>query len=130
MNRTLVLAGLLCLGGCSLHPGIAPPGPSVAEATARLPDIHAGPPASPHAPNTREVLNLYEEVVTRVQDRELRYRITQRISALQFEQACGVRALHPVEVLARAYREDGFPQRVASAGAEDGGNERHGADPR
>ncbi len=31
------------------------------------------------------------------------------LAALQFEQVCGRRALHPVEVLDRAYREDGFP---------------------
>ena len=34
------------------------------------------------------------------------------LAALQFEQACGRKALHPVEVLERAYREDGFPQKV------------------
>lgn len=34
------------------------------------------------------------------------------LAALQFEQACGVRALHPVEILARAYRPDGFPTSV------------------
>lgn len=32
------------------------------------------------------------------------------LAALQFEQACGQTALHPMEVLARAYRADGFPQ--------------------
>jgi Fe-S oxidoreductase len=31
------------------------------------------------------------------------------LAALQFEQACGKKALHPIEVLDRAYREDGFP---------------------
>ena len=30
-------------------------------------------------------------------------------ATLQFEQACGRTALHPVEVLDRAYRDDGFP---------------------
>jgi len=30
------------------------------------------------------------------------------LAAVQFEQACGRTALHPVEVLDRAYREDGF----------------------
>jgi len=44
------------------------------------------------------------------------------LAAVQFEQACGRRALHPVEVLERAYRDDGFPQRVsapvAGAGAD------------
>jgi Fe-S oxidoreductase len=34
------------------------------------------------------------------------------LAALQFEQACGKRPIHPVEVLDRAYREDGFPQRI------------------
>ncbi len=34
------------------------------------------------------------------------------LAALQFEQACGRKALHPIEVLERAYREDGFPQKV------------------
>ena len=34
------------------------------------------------------------------------------LAAVQFEQACGKKALHPVEVLARAYREDGFAKRV------------------
>lgn len=34
------------------------------------------------------------------------------LAALQFEQACGQSALHPVEVLDRAYRADGFAQRV------------------
>jgi glycerol-3-phosphate dehydrogenase subunit C len=42
------------------------------------------------------------------------------LAAVQFEQACGRRALHPVEVLERAYRDDGFPQRV-SARAEGAG---------
>ncbi len=34
------------------------------------------------------------------------------LASIQFEQACGRRALHPVEVLALAYREDGFPTPV------------------
>jgi Fe-S oxidoreductase len=34
------------------------------------------------------------------------------LASLQFEQFCGKSPLHPVEVLDRAYREDGFPQRV------------------
>ena len=38
------------------------------------------------------------------------------LAALQFEQACGRRALHPVEVLARAYRPDGFPTPVVKEG--------------
>jgi glycerol-3-phosphate dehydrogenase subunit C len=36
------------------------------------------------------------------------------LAALQFEQACGKKPLHPVEVLARAYRPDGFRQRIVS----------------
>lgn len=34
------------------------------------------------------------------------------LAALQFEQACGRKVLHPVEVLERAYRDDGFLQKV------------------
>src|SRR5262249_10859237 len=37
-------------------------------------------------------------------------------AALQFAQHAGVRPMHPMSVLARAYREDGFPQPVRSAG--------------
>lgn len=37
------------------------------------------------------------------------------LAALQFEQACGRTALHPVEVLDRAYRPDGFPTPVPPA---------------
>jgi Fe-S oxidoreductase len=36
------------------------------------------------------------------------------LAAIQFEQACGKKAYHPVEVLARAYRADGFPTPVES----------------
>ncbi|HXH84235.1 MAG TPA: heterodisulfide reductase-related iron-sulfur binding cluster [Candidatus Tectomicrobia bacterium] len=39
------------------------------------------------------------------------------LAALQFEQHAGVRALHPMTVLARAYREDGFPTPVPRPGA-------------
>ena len=35
------------------------------------------------------------------------------LAALQFEQATGTRPLHPLQVLARAYREDGFAKPVA-----------------
>ncbi|RMF70848.1 MAG: hypothetical protein D6738_15155 [Acidobacteria bacterium] len=46
------------------------------------------------------------------------------LAALQFEQFCGRRPLHPVEILARAYRPDGFPTPVevarGDAGAGDG----------
>jgi Fe-S oxidoreductase len=34
------------------------------------------------------------------------------LAAVQFQQACGHEVLHPLEVLDRAYREDGFPHRV------------------
>lgn len=34
------------------------------------------------------------------------------LAAIQFQQACGVKALHPVEILARAYRADGFATRL------------------
>jgi Fe-S oxidoreductase len=40
------------------------------------------------------------------------------LAAIQFEQACGRKALHTVEILARAYREDGFATRVAAPAAE------------
>jgi Fe-S oxidoreductase len=38
------------------------------------------------------------------------------LAALQFEQACGKRPLHPVEILERAYRADGFDRGVAKPG--------------
>jgi len=34
------------------------------------------------------------------------------LAALQFQQHAGVRPMHPMSILARAYREDGFPQRI------------------
>jgi hypothetical protein len=34
------------------------------------------------------------------------------LAALQFQQHAGVRPLHPMSILARAYREDGFPDKV------------------
>ena len=37
------------------------------------------------------------------------------LAAIQFDQACGKQALHPIEVLDRAYRADGFPTPVAKA---------------
>jgi Fe-S oxidoreductase len=42
------------------------------------------------------------------------------LAAIQFEQACGKQALHPVEILDRAYRADGFPRSIAS---DEGGEE-------
>jgi Fe-S oxidoreductase len=40
------------------------------------------------------------------------------LAALQFAQHAGRRALHPLSILARAYREDGFPERVAPEAPE------------
>jgi glycerol-3-phosphate dehydrogenase subunit C len=37
------------------------------------------------------------------------------LAAVQFDQMLGRRPIHPIQVLARAYREDGFPQAVESA---------------
>lgn len=34
------------------------------------------------------------------------------LAAIQFEQHAGKKALHPLTILARAYREDGFPQKT------------------
>ena len=34
------------------------------------------------------------------------------LAAVQFDQMLGRRPIHPIQVLARAYREDGFPQAV------------------
>ncbi len=39
------------------------------------------------------------------------------LAALQFEQFCGRRALHPIEILARAYRPDGFATPIESESA-------------
>jgi Fe-S oxidoreductase len=36
------------------------------------------------------------------------------LAALQFQQHAGVRPMHPMSILARAYREDGFSRRVDS----------------
>jgi glycerol-3-phosphate dehydrogenase subunit C len=40
------------------------------------------------------------------------------LASIQFEQACGRQALHPVEILDRAYRPDGFPAGPAKAAGE------------
>ena len=37
------------------------------------------------------------------------------LAAVQFDQMLGRRPIHPIQVLARAYREDGFPQAVERA---------------
>jgi glycerol-3-phosphate dehydrogenase subunit C len=34
------------------------------------------------------------------------------LAAIQFQQAIGQRPIHPVQVLARAYRADGFPKAI------------------
>jgi Fe-S oxidoreductase len=34
------------------------------------------------------------------------------LAALQFEQHAGKRPMHPMSVLALAYREDGFPKKI------------------
>jgi Fe-S oxidoreductase len=50
------------------------------------------------------------------------------LAALQFQQHAGRKPLHPMSILARAYREDGFPTRVpkatAPAAKKEGGEER------
>jgi len=38
------------------------------------------------------------------------------LAAMQFEQHAGRRALHPMTILARAYREDGFPDPIPAEG--------------
>jgi Fe-S oxidoreductase len=40
------------------------------------------------------------------------------LAAIQFEQHAGVRPMHPMTILSRAYREDGFPKRVEKDGDE------------
>ena len=46
------------------------------------------------------------------------------LAAVQFEQACGKVPLHPVEVLAKAYREDGFANRVEPPARDTGEGSR------
>jgi Fe-S oxidoreductase len=43
------------------------------------------------------------------------------LAAIQFEQACGRSALHPVEVLDRAYRDDGFSELLETEAATEPG---------
>jgi Fe-S oxidoreductase len=45
------------------------------------------------------------------------------LAAIQFQQHAGVKPMHPMSILARAYREDGFPDKV-DAKQERGGLER------
>jgi Fe-S oxidoreductase len=42
------------------------------------------------------------------------------LAALQFQQHAGVKPMHPMSIMARAYREDGFPEKV-DAKQEQGG---------
>ena len=42
------------------------------------------------------------------------------LSALQIEQATGTHPLHPIEVLARAYEDGGFPDKVPEAPKREG----------
>ena len=34
------------------------------------------------------------------------------LAAIQFEQHAGVKPMHPMTILAKAYREDGFPTKI------------------
>ncbi|HEY7790665.1 MAG TPA: heterodisulfide reductase-related iron-sulfur binding cluster [Vicinamibacterales bacterium] len=45
------------------------------------------------------------------------------LAALQFGQACGREVLHPVEILDRAYREDGFATKIAPAAMPNDGQQ-------
>jgi len=40
------------------------------------------------------------------------------LSAIQFDQALGTRPIHPIQILARAYEPDGFPQKVPEKAPE------------
>jgi len=51
------------------------------------------------------------------------------LAAIQFEQACGRVALHPVEVLDRAYRSDGFDVRLDLEKVTDSGRRSSSAAP-
>jgi glycerol-3-phosphate dehydrogenase subunit C len=42
------------------------------------------------------------------------------LAAIQFEQHAGVKPMHPMTVLARAYREDGFAEKIQSEGEDNG----------
>ena len=42
------------------------------------------------------------------------------LAAIQFQQHAGVKPMHPMSILARAYREDGFPAKAGSAAAPPG----------
>jgi Fe-S oxidoreductase len=43
------------------------------------------------------------------------------LAALQFQQHAGRKPLHPMTILARAYREDGFPKRIEKKTEGEGG---------
>jgi len=40
------------------------------------------------------------------------------LAAVQFQQHAGKKGVHPMSILARAYREDGFPTRVPEPSEE------------
>ena len=42
------------------------------------------------------------------------------LAAIQFQQHAGVKPMHPMSILARAYREDGFDAPKALSSGEDG----------
>ena len=42
------------------------------------------------------------------------------LAAIQFQQHAGVKPMHPMTILARAYREDGFPSRVRAEDRNEG----------
>jgi glycerol-3-phosphate dehydrogenase subunit C len=46
------------------------------------------------------------------------------LAALQFQQHAGKKPLHPMSILARAYREDGFPNKIEKSNPEPGEEER------
>lgn len=41
------------------------------------------------------------------------------LAAIQFQQHAGIKPMHPMSILARAYREDGFPTKIEKEGSED-----------
>ncbi len=57
-----------------------------------------------------------EKAFSGLKDAEARVMATDcPLAAIQIEQATGVRPLHPLEVLARAYHDGGFPDKVSPA---------------
>jgi Fe-S oxidoreductase len=45
------------------------------------------------------------------------------LAALQFQQHAGVKPMHPMSILARAYREDGFDKRITAREEAESGNQ-------